>query len=421
MPSPKEHPNADGTTTWRVRLRDGTRNTSETFATELEASNFCALVEELRRTHGPAGASLAIAERNRRDSRSDGYMPTVREMFEEHLTGLVSVEPGTLTEYRSTAERVMLPLLGALPVDLITRDRDAEFIKRLRETPVQKRKGRKVSVDVARANGWFLSPKTISQHHGLLSSVMRSAVINGHISTNPCYGARMPRQGEEDREDARFLTHAEYARLEAQTSGQGRALVRTLVGTGLRWSEATALQVRDVDLHGGSLRVVRAWKRPAKGAKRRLGPPKSAKSRRTVMLGSQIVDALRAQVEGQPPEAFVFRNTKGGALYSGPFHERVWQPACIAAGLDPRPRIHDLRHSHASWLIEQGCSLEQVQDQLGHENIGTTRKIYGHLQPAMRAAVSEASTRMMTLALQPASAPVGHADNLALGQGPGIG
>jgi integrase len=87
----------------------------------------------------------------------------------------------------------------------------------------------------------------------------------------------------------------------------------------------------------------------------------------------------------------VFRSKTGGALWHSSYYEKVWTPACEKAGV-PRPRIHDLRHTHASWLIEQGASLEQVQDQLGHESILTTRKVYGHLQPAMRAKLQAAAT-----------------------------
>ena len=77
---------------------------------------------------------------------------------------------------------------------------------------------------------------------------------------------------------------------------------------------------------------------------------------------------------------------------------RVWVEACKRAGLtSPMPRIHDARHTHASWLIEQGATLEMVQDQLGHESILTTRKVYGHLQPAMRSALAEAATRAMAM------------------------
>jgi integrase len=62
------------------------------------------------------------------------------------------------------------------------------------------------------------------------------------------------------------------------------------------------------------------------------------------------------------------------------FRFNVWYPACAAAGLDPRPRMHDLRHSHASWLLAGGADLEVVRERLGHQSIATTGK-YVHTLP----------------------------------------
>lgn len=62
------------------------------------------------------------------------------------------------------------------------------------------------------------------------------------------------------------------------------------------------------------------------------------------------------------------------------FTRQIWQPACSLAGLDPRPRLHDLRHSHASWLLAGGADLQVVRDRLGHSSIATTSK-YVHTLP----------------------------------------
>jgi integrase len=62
------------------------------------------------------------------------------------------------------------------------------------------------------------------------------------------------------------------------------------------------------------------------------------------------------------------------------FRNQVWLPACSAAGLDPRPRLHDLPHSDASWLLAGGADLQVVKERLGHESIATTGK-YLHTLP----------------------------------------
>ncbi len=62
------------------------------------------------------------------------------------------------------------------------------------------------------------------------------------------------------------------------------------------------------------------------------------------------------------------------------FRNQVWVLACASAGLDPRPRLHDLRHSHASWLLAGGADLQVVKERLGHGSIATTWK-YLHTLP----------------------------------------
>lgn len=62
------------------------------------------------------------------------------------------------------------------------------------------------------------------------------------------------------------------------------------------------------------------------------------------------------------------------------FRNEIWKPACIAAGIDPPVRLHDLRHSHASWLLAGGADLQVVKERLGHRSIATTEK-YLHTLP----------------------------------------
>ncbi len=378
MPTPTEYVARDGRKSWRVRVRAHGRYTSETFPTRQAAIQFCKLVDA-------TSPEAAIASRNRADRADDGYVPTLAEWLPQHIEQLTGVTDRTRLDYAAMAKRTWLPTLGDLPLDGIDRAAIAK------------------AVNALEAKG--LSAKSIRNAHGLLSAVLASAVVAEHIGTNPCHRMRLPRAGEAERRDERFLTHEEYQRLLSAMPAAHRPLTVTLFGTGLRWSEATALTVGDV--RPGSprtIRVVKAWK-STPGRAREIGPPKSAKSRRTVMLATQVVDAL-APLLDRPSDALLFTAPRGGPIYHGWWRERVWVPACRAAGLASPyikgqpfdgPRIHDARHSHASWLIEQGATLEMVQDQLGHESLLTTRKVYGHLQPAMRTALAEAATRALAM------------------------
>ena len=78
------------------------------------------------------------------------------------------------------------------------------------------------------------SPKSISDHHGLLSALLKTAVAEGLIDVNPCAATRLPRAGEELRRDERYLTHEEYAAIEAHMRGASNvALVRLEEGPGI--------------------------------------------------------------------------------------------------------------------------------------------------------------------------------------------
>jgi integrase len=75
------------------------------------------------------------------------------------------------------------------------------------------------------------------------------------------------------------------------------------------------------------------------------------------------------------------------------FRRMVWRPACKAAGLDDPPRFHDLRHSHASWLLAGGADLQVVRERLGHASIATTQR-YLHTLPDADESAVEAFRRI---------------------------
>lgn len=354
MPTPKPHVATDGTTRYRVRLRVNGRETSETFGNIAAANAFCTLVADV----GPA---LAVGHRNMTDTASPDYIPTVAELLTRHVTDLTGIDQRTRDDYLAEAERSWLPIVGGFRVNTVTRSVIAHVVNTL---------------------DGQAAPKTLRNRMSVLSAVMQTALYDGYIDVNPCKGVRLPRSGEEATEDKRYLTFAEFDRLHAATPEYWRPFVVLLFGTGLRFSEATGLQVQDVDTDNATLRVMRAWKRE-KGKGMRIGPPKSRAGRRTISLPVEVVDTLRPLLD-RPGSAWLFTTTTGRVVMHSNFYNRIWKPACVTAELDPRPRIHDARHTHASWLIAHGVRLEVVQDRLGHEDYTTTRRVYGHLMPDMR-------------------------------------
>lgn len=232
-------------------------------------------------------------------------------------------------------------------------------------------------------------PKSIRNRHGLLYCIVQAAVDASTPlrTTNCCKKTRLPRVDDEIVGEMTFLEQEEYARVAAEIRDpDARDLADWLVGTGMRWGEASALQVRDCHLTAARpyVDVQRAWKKAEKGSAEAfyLGPPKTKKARRRIVLTTDQATVVRRQTAGMAPEAFVFRAAQGGCWRHSNFYNRKWLPAvqaAVAKGLPKRPRIHDLRHTHVAWLIAGRIPLPAIQLRLGHESIQTTIDRYGHL------------------------------------------
>ncbi|MGC9357470.1 MAG: site-specific tyrosine recombinase/integron integrase [Anaerolineae bacterium] len=182
------------------------------------------------------------------------------------------------------------------------------------------------------------------------------------------YAPRLPRKLP------RYLTHEEVSRLleapdtESPQGLRDRAILEVLYASGVRVSELVGLDVRDVQLRSGEMRVI------GKGDQERL-----------VLLGRPAAAALRAYLRiGRPEQAgdegsarALFLNRFGGRL-SVRSVSTVVRKAGIAAGIEQKVTPHLLRHTFATHLLEGGADLRVVQELLGHKNLQTTQ-IYTHV------------------------------------------
>lgn len=325
----------DGTPAWRVRFRmtPDSNPVSETFSTAEAATRFLNTVEKV----GPVAARLL---RDNTASYVSGM--TVRGALEDYLAHIgTSATPGTVAHYRRLAGRSWLPAFEVLPVEALTREMVEDWVARARVTPGAR-------------SGRPPSPKSLRDQQGLLSSVLALQVERGVIDTNPAAGVKLPRASRTHTQ--RFITVEEFTRLYEQVPEQWQPLVMLLFSTGLRWGEATALTREDFAFEpSGSVTVSKAWKQGA-GSTRVLGAPKTVKAYRRVSLPSECVRVVRPVVEATARGGLVFASVKdqGKPVGNAFFHTRVWGPACERAGLVPRPRVHDLRHSHVAVLIAAG-------------------------------------------------------------------
>lgn len=371
-------PRADGSSSYRVMFRTAGRQVGETFHSIEGAEQFVAMVERI----GGQAAREVLAARNGRSFGPDAP-PLLKDWLTAYIDSRTGITEGTRSDYRTYAKTSINPYLGELPVDAVTRDAVARWVNRLADTGIQ---------------GTGLSGKTIKNRHAFLSGAMSAAVQAGHRLDNPCHGMRLPRTDHNRREMA-ILTGVELVKLTAAMPDAYRPLLILLVGTGMRMGEATALQVGDVNLEVDppTIRVVRAWKH-TDGKGREIGPPKSRRGRRTIWLGDGTAREIRPLVEGRPADALVITNPHGQPVSQQTFHD-VFKRALKAAGITRPVRVHDLRHTYASAMLDGGHNFFVVQNVLGHEDPHTTTGTYGHLQPGTGAAVAATMTQYLAPAV----------------------
>ena len=146
-----------------------------------------------------------------------------------------------------------------------------------------------------------------------------------------------------------------------------------LYASGVRVAELSGLDVEDVDLREGSVRVL------GKGRKERIVP-----------LGTKAVEALRTYLGArEAARGALFRNPRGGRLTVRSLH-RIVRARARAAGLAGRVTPHTLRHTFATHLLDAGADLRLIQELLGHARLATTQR-YTHVSADRLAKVYDAA------------------------------
>lgn len=381
----------NGDVTFRVQFRIDGKVTSDTFLDAAEADQFARLVDRV-------GGKTARQIRDARDAGHD--VPTLAEWTAEFLdptSGLLGgVTDGTRHGYvREAARSFLQHTIADLPLDIITEADVTRWVTWQEAQPTARTARKPKSEQVA------VSAKTVRGYHALLSAVLGAAVKAKKITSNPAKGTRLSKGRKPQ---MTFLTPQEYRTVLAFIPDHYRPLVELLVTTGMRWGEATALTWNDIDesVSPALVRIDKAWKKGESANV--LGAPKSDKGNRTIALPDNTLAALPRHDDRS---ALIFATENGTALWPQHFRSRVWHPAVIKAnsaadcarlGLAPiskSPRVHDLRHTHASWLINAGVPLPVIQQRLGHENITTTVGTYGHIMPDAQVQVVAAVNRLM--------------------------
>jgi len=229
---------------------------------------------------------------------------------------------------------------------------------------------------VAELSSTGLAPRTVRKVAQVLGALMGAAVDARLLAASPCERIPLPRA---DDQEMRFLTPTEVARLADAMDPRYRAFVWTGALGGLRLGELVGLRRRRVDLLRGRLEVAETGVQV--GGTITFGPPKTRAGHRMVTLGSAARTALDqhlAERTGPAADALVFTSPDGGVLHPPNWRRRFWEPAVLAAGLEPL-RIHDLRHTAISLWLAAGDNPKEVSRRAGHTSVAFTLDRYGHL------------------------------------------
>ena len=177
----------------------------------------------------------------------------------------------------------------------------------------------------------------------------------------------------------------------AQETPYGTALT-FMARTGVRRGECLGLRWADINMDTGNASIVQSLQRVI-GRGLVFMPPKTAKSRRAIALDSETVNMLRElrghQILIKAELGTVYHDN--GLVFPGPFGSpldpnaltRAFTKLSRKVGLR-RVRLHDLRHFHATLLLEAGTHLKVVQERLGHSSIAITADIYSHVAPVLQ-------------------------------------
>lgn len=268
------------------------------------------------------------------------------------------LKPTTLFNKETMIRQKILPWFGDLP----TADISAATVRRWQNELMEK----------------GFSPTYLKAIHNQASAIFNFAVKYYRLENNPCRLAGSI--GKTRPTEMQIWTAEEFRQFLQAVSNKpaAAAAFSMLFWTGLRSGELLALTREDFDFCAGTVSVSKSYAR--QNRQDLILPPKTPKSRRVVTLPDFLVQMME-EYTADKPEGRIFPQTKHFL-----FHEM--ERGCTASGVR-RIRVHDLRHSHASFLIEKGFSPLLIAERLGHENIQTTLQIYSHLYPNKQHEVAE--------------------------------
>jgi len=291
---------------------------------------------------GEVRAGTYVNPRDVEDNRGPTFDEFAKRFLRDH--------PGERrSNHYPTVVKRILPYFEGMPIRDISRaDLDRLRVRLLTETVPKLRRP--------------LSTTSVLKILRTLHRVLKMAVRWGVLERNPAAEMEKPPAG---RPKTRFLTPEEFRSVEAVALDWLRPILLMAVATGMRLKEVVSLRWEDLDRNAGVIHVSEDTKT----------------GRRTVPMSETVRQILARQVRHVlSPMVFVKAD---GSDYTSEA-ARTWisqatKRAMLKAGIEDAS-FHTLRHTAAAWMVQEGATLFEVQNVLGHSTPAMTQR-YGHLQP----------------------------------------
>lgn len=269
-----------------------------------------------------------------------------------------TIKASTLEGYKKVIEYVLIPHLGSIELESLRR----KDIKAMCE-------------NMSAGN------KRIANVLSVLRSALTDAVTDDLIEINPLSGwSYKKNEPPKESDDVDPFTPDEQLAILNVMPDQGKNLIQFAFWTGLRTSELVALRWDDIDFIRNEVRVRRA---STQAARQNAETTKTRSGNRTVKLLLPAQQALQSQKEFTfLGNELIFHNPRTNKPWAGdqPIRRTLWQPALKTAGVRYR-NPYQTRHTYASMMLSAGEHPMWVAAQMGHQDWGMIRRIYGRWMP----------------------------------------
>lgn len=296
-------------------------------------------------------------ERDFLEQQSTNPDMTFQNLYEIYMEDMAArLKQSTLLTKKAVLQTHILPFFGSKPINEIKASDVRRWQAKLMSSP----------------NNY--SQTYLKKINTELNSIINYAKRFYDLNTNPC--GKAGTIGKAKAEEMDYWTYDEYIAFREGVKDKPLSYIciEVLYWTGMREGELLALSPADIDLDNKTISINRTYQRIE--GKDVFTSPKTRKSKRKIPIPDFLCQELSDYIQSRymlDADERLFTVTKSYLS-----HEMI--RGCKNTGVK-KIRIHDIRHSHASLLINQGCDALMLADRLGHEKVSTTLNTYSHLFP----------------------------------------